>query len=83
MTEKTDHPFKPGVRVATLRPWNTDISAMPAEGHFEVLREYREVYRCMPDEKYVIEPSSGRMFVPFAWRPADQIESALPAPVKD
>lgn len=50
--------------------WNTDLSAMPAQGRFQVLRIYGEVYRHMPDSAYVIEPMHGRMFVPQAWRPA-------------
>lgn len=55
---------------ATLRPWNTDITSMPTEGRFEVLRVYEEAYRHQPDKTVVIEPRHGRMFTPFAWRPA-------------
>ena len=54
----------------TLTGWNANIEAMPDEGHFEVLRVYPEVFRHMKNERYVIEPMSGRMFVPMAWRPA-------------
>lgn len=62
MTERTNKP-------ATVRPWNFDLSAMPTDGRFEVLRLYDEVFRHMPDQHDVIEPRHGRMFVPFAWRP--------------
>lgn len=50
--------------------WNRDIKTMPTKGRFEVLRVYPDVFLHLPGESYVIEPQSGRMFVPAAWRPA-------------
>lgn len=50
--------------------WSTDLDAMPAEGRFEALQQYSEVFRHVGDQHYVICPSNGRMFVPIAWRAA-------------
>lgn len=57
-------------QAATIRPWNTDLSTMPTEGHFEVLRVYDGVFRHETDKPTVIHAKTGRMFVPHAWRPS-------------
>jgi hypothetical protein len=56
--------------------WNTDLEAMPVDGHFEVLRVYPDVFRHSHASHHVIEPMKGRMFVPTAWRPARRKPSA-------
>lgn len=63
------------VRTAAADEWNHDIDAMPAEGRFEALSAHAEVFRHLPNEVWVIIPQNGRMFVPYAWRPA----SLMPA----
>jgi hypothetical protein len=54
--------------------WCLDLTTMPNEGHFEVLRVYREVFRHLPTKSYVIESRTGRMFIPIAWRSAASID---------
>lgn len=51
-----------------LRDWNFKMNAMPDKGRFEVMRIYPEVYRSDPESLIVIEPTTGRMFRPIAWR---------------
>jgi hypothetical protein len=48
--------------------WNTDLSQMPTAGAFDVLRINRDVHRWSLDE--VVDPTTGRIFGPTAWRPA-------------
>lgn len=50
--------------------WRLDTENMPTEGHFEALGAQPEVFRHMPNEDWVIIPQNGRMFKPYAWRPA-------------
>lgn len=54
----------------TLDGWRFDIENMPKEGRFEVLSAQPEVFRHLPNEDWVIIPQNGRMFKPYAWRPA-------------
>lgn len=48
--------------------WRRNLTTMPKNGHFEVMR-VREVFRHVPEKLFVIEPDTGRMYVPTAWRP--------------
>jgi hypothetical protein len=48
--------------------WRTNLKKMPTRGLFEVLC-IREVFRDTPTSEEVIEPKTGRMYVPRAWRP--------------
>lgn len=50
-----------------LRDWNHKIEAMPTKGAFEVLR-IQEVHRLDDESLMVVEPITGRVFRPFAWR---------------
>lgn len=56
--------------------WQFNLEAMPVEGHFEALQRYPEVFRHGLNRKFVVCPSSGRMFVPVAWRPARDGETS-------
>jgi predicted HAD superfamily Cof-like phosphohydrolase len=51
-----------------LRDWNFKLETMPARGSFEVLRIHSEVNRFDPDGQMVVEPRTGKMFRPVAWR---------------
>lgn len=55
---------------AQMQGWNHNIDSMPTEGRFEALAAHAEVFRHLPNEVWVIIPKNGRMFVPYAWRPA-------------
>ena len=55
------------------KQWNYDLSKMPTEGQFEVMR-IRKVFRHLPTSQDVIEPSTGRMYVPLAWRPTAAVD---------
>jgi hypothetical protein len=48
--------------------WRTDLEDMPVNGRFEALQYRTEVFRHLHDSQWVIEPTTGRMFVPKAWR---------------
>jgi hypothetical protein len=50
-----------------IRDWNHNMDEMPKAGSFEVMRIYPAVYRHM-ESFDVIEPGTGRMFRPVAWR---------------
>lgn len=69
-TSRTSEVLNPVPR-GYLRDWNFKLGEMPADGRFEVLRIYPEVYRNDPESLMVIEPRSGRMFRPIAWRRRD------------
>ena len=48
--------------------WNDDIDQMPTEGEFQVL-QVKRVFRHEPNGLRVIDPITGRVFIPHAWRP--------------
>lgn len=51
-----------------LRDWNFKLEQMPETGDFEVMRIHREVYRFEADSLMVVDPITGKMFRPVAWR---------------
>ena len=63
-------PRRPRLAPRWLTGWITNLSKMPTRGRFEVLRAYPEVFRHEPGKLLVVEPVTGRMFRPTAWRPA-------------
>lgn len=63
----TQEVLKPEPR-GHLRDWNFKLETMPARGTFEVLRIYQEVARFDPEGAMVVDPVTGRMFRPIAWR---------------